>query len=357
MIQWKANYESSSIMIIDDTVENLSVLSAVLREKGHEVRPVPSGKLALKAAANKPPDLILLDISMPDMDGYEVCRRLKQNPELKDIPVIFISALSETLDKVRAFNLGGVDYITKPFHYEEVNSRIETHLELRRLTVNLEHIVERQVEEITEAQMSTIFAMAKLTESRDDATGKHLDRVRTYCYLMANELGEMSEYALFINKRWSQIISQASVLHDIGKVGIPDRILLKKGKLTDEEMTLMKQHTIIGAKTLRDVQQIYPENIFISTGLEIAKWHHERWDGKGYPNGLKGEEIPLPARIMSIADVYDALKSERCYKEAFPHEKCCDLIIEGEGTQFDPVLIKVFKKVNEKMLDAWIRMQ
>ena len=357
MRETKQGGYQASIMIVDDTSENLNVLSAVLKEKGYEVRPVPSGKLALRAAKNEAPDLILLDINMPDMDGYEVCERLKKDERTKDIPIIFVSAMSEIIDKVRAFSLGAVDYITKPFQLEEVDARVETHLKLRRLTMHLEHIVDRQVEEISEAQMSTIFAMAKLTQSRDDSTGKHLERVQGYCKLIACQLKHSSSYSYFINEKWIEIVSRASALHDIGKVGIPDRILLKEGRLTESEFEMMKEHSAIGFETLKEVQEIYPDNIFILTGGAIARSHHEKWDGSGYPDGLKEEEIPLPARIMAIADVYDALKSERCYKEAFSHEKCCKIIKENRGIIFDPEIVDVFEVINKEMLDIWEAMQ
>lgn len=347
----------ASILIVDDTPENLSVLSDLLRSKGYEVRPVSSGKMALMSAENKIPDLILLDINMPEMNGFEVCKKLKQNIRLKDIPVIFISALSETIDKVKAFAIGGVDYIEKPFQLEEVNARVETHLKLSKLMLNLEEIVQEQVEEISASQMSTIIAMAKLAQSRDDATGKHLDRVKEYCYLMGKELMNNSHYINLINNEWINIMAGSSALHDIGKVGIKDHILLKEGKLTEEEFTIMKTHSVIGASTLEEVQKSYPENDFIKMGIKIARWHHERWDGRGYPDGLLGKEIPLAARIMSIADVYDALKSVRCYKEAYPHDKCCRIIKEASGNAFDPLVVEMFLNINEKILEVWTHMQ
>lgn len=348
---------SASILIVDDTPENLNILSAILKKKGYNVRPVPNGELALKAAENMVPDLILLDILMPGMNGFEVCQELKKNEKLREIPVIFISALSEIEDKVKAFSIGGVDYITKPFQIEEVNARVETHLKLRKLTTHLEHIVEKQVAEISSSQMSTIIAMAKLAQSRDDCTGKHLDRVREYCYLIAGKLSESPRYKSYLNAKWIDIIAKASALHDIGKVGIPDGILLKEGKLSDHEFKFMKMHSIIGADTIKEVQESYPENKFISTGVTIARWHHERWDGTGYPDGLKGKDIPLPARIMSIADVYDALKSKRCYKNMFSHENACTIIIEGSGTYFDPEIVKAFEEVHLEMLEVWEKMQ
>lgn len=343
----------ASILIVDDTPENLRVLSGMLRNNGYEVRPVTSGKLALQAVTNQPPDMILLDINMPEMNGYEVCEHIKQDEVLKGIPVIFISALSETLDKVRAFSVGGVDYITKPFQLEEVNARVATHLNLRRLTTHLEDLVQEKVGELTASQMATIMAMARLAQSRDDATGTHLERVQGYCRILAAELAQLPRYRDLIDERFIELVYEASTLHDIGKVGIPDSVLLKPGKLTSEEYEIMKQHTVIGAKTLEDVKVFYPLNEFVETGIQMARWHHERWDGTGYPDGLTREDIPLAARIMALADMYDALKSERCYKAALPHEQCYEMIMTESGTVFDPDLIDVFKKVHLKLYDIW----
>jgi len=345
--------EKSSVLIVDDTPANLKVLSGMLKEKGYEVRPVPNGKLALQAARNKIPDLILLDINMPDMNGYEVCERLKKEPLLKDVPVIFISALSETLDKIKAFSVGGIDYITKPFQLEEVHARVETHLKLRKLMVNLENIIEEKVEEIYSSQVATIFAMAKLTQSRDDATGKHLNRVSNYCRLIVTKLSQQDKYKGIIDAKYIELVTSSSILHDIGKVGIPDEILLKPGKLSENEFELMKKHTVIGADTFMAVKRMYPQNEYVSLGVEIARSHHEKWNGNGYPDGLAGSDIPLAARIMSIADIYDALKSERCYKKEYPHEKCCEIINEGRGIIFDPDIVDVFNEVNEEIYSIW----
>jgi putative two-component system response regulator len=306
---------------------------------------VPGGKLALKAVEREAPDLILLDITMPEMDGFEVCRRLKQDVRYRDIPVIFISALNETLDKVEAFGSGGVDYITKPFQFEEVHARVETHLKLRRYQIHLEELVARQVEEISASQVATIFALSKLSESRDRDTGKHLERVQAYCKLLAERLGREAPYNSVIAAVFIHNISSASPLHDIGKVAISDRVLLKPGRLSPDEFESMKTHTTVGAATMAAVRDVYPKNAFLNMGIAIARSHHERWDGSGYPDGLKGEEIPLAARIMAVADVYDALRCKRCYKEALPHGRCCEIIARGSGTQFDPAVAAAFAEL------------
>lgn len=354
----------ADILIVDDTPANLRVLSEMLKQQGCRARTVPSGKLAIQAALNKPPDLILLDINMPDMNGFEVCKILKEDDKLKGIPVIFISALTDTIDKVKAFSAGGVDYITKPFQFEEVKARVETHLKLRHLqtelenyNLNLKELVNEQVKEISNAQMTTIFAMAKLAQSRDDDTGKHLERVQIFCKLLAEELRKKEEYGLIINDTYIENIFHASPLHDIGKVGVSDNVLLKPGKLTAEEFEIMKGHATIGAETLQEVKRHYPQNGFIGMGIAVAKFHHERWDGTGYPNGLAGENIPLSARIMALADVYDALKSKRVYKPAFSQEETCKIIRNSSGSHFDPNIVEVFLKIQNEFETAWNDLQ
>ncbi|MEW6265437.1 MAG: HD domain-containing phosphohydrolase [Thermodesulfobacteriota bacterium] len=337
----------ANILVVDDVPANLTLLTGMLKEKRYHVRPVPSGKLALKAVERDPPDLILLDITMPEMDGFEVCQRLKQDVRFRDIPVIFISALTETLDKVKAFGSGGVDYVTKPFQFEEVEARVETHLKLRRYQMHLEELVKEQVEEISASQVSTIFALSKLAESRDKETGKHLERVRAYCKILAEKIGRENPYNRVIDAAFIHDIFNASPLHDIGKVATPDQVLLKSGKLTPEEFEIMKRHSPVGATTMEAVRDVYPKNAFINMGISIARSHHERWDGEGYPDGLKGEEIPVAARIMAIADVYDALRSKRCYKGSFSREQSRELMANGRGTQFDPGVVMAFLALEE----------
>lgn len=302
------------------------------------------------AAEKEPPDLILLDITMPDMDGFQVCERLKQNPRLKDIPVIFLSALDATEDKLRGFRAGGVDYITKPFHSEEIQARVNTHLSLSALRNRLEYqkLVEKEVRELAEAQQATIFALAKLAEQRDDDTGAHLERVREYCKLLAQQLCEHSPYADHISVTFVECIQHASPLHDIGKVAIPDSILKKPGKLTSEEFEIMKTHTVIGAENMQTVFNRYAHNHFIGMGIEIALYHHERWDGTGYPDGLVGRNIPLSARIMAVADCYDAIRSNRCYRKGLDHEKVKNILLEESGSHFDPEVINAFIALEER---------
>ena len=347
---------AASITIVDDTPANIKLLNDLLRSCGYHVLAFPRGEMAYKAAQKNPPDLFLLDINMPEISGYELCKKLKRNPDLADIPVIFLSALNEPLDKVTAFGVGAVDYINKPFQFEEVLARVQTHLKIRGLQValekqnhHLEELVQKQVKEIEASQMATIVALAKLAESRDDETGQHLERVQLLSRYLTETLQTHESYHQIIDQTFSSIIFFACSLHDIGKVGIPDHILLKAGKLNAEEFEVMKTHTLIGALNLESVYEKYPNNKLIKMGIAIARSHHERWDGTGYPDGLAGETIPLEARIMALVDVYDALRSQRSYKPAFPHDKALAIINESSGTQFDPNIINVFNRIESDL--------
>lgn len=345
-----------NIMVVDDTPANLKLLTGMLGEQGYEVRPLPSGKMALNAASADPPDLILLDINMPEMNGHEVCERLKADSRLRLVPVIFISALNDIEDKIQAFSHGGVDYITKPFQFEEVLARVETHLTLRRYQAELQRhnthlndLVNEQVkkiliakENLSDAQLATIVAMSKLAEARDADTGLHIERTQTFCRMLAYELSTSPVFTAGIDAYFVENIYNASPLHDIGKVAIPDAILLKPGKLTPAEFDIMKSHTTIGARTLQEVQVRHQGNALISMGIDLAYSHHEQWNGLGYPQGLAGNDIPLSGRIMALADVYDALTSERCYKKAFDHEQSREIIVKDRGEHFDPAVVDAF---------------
>lgn len=351
-----------NLLIVDDTTANLRLLSSMFTEKGYRVRSVINGQMALTAVKADPPDLILLDINMPEMNGYQVCETLKQDPALDDIPVIFISALDDLQDKVKAFTTGGVDYITKPFQIEEVISRVKTHLMLRRtqreleeaknelleINHNLEERVQTQVKQITSSHLATIFVLAKLAESRDSDTGRHLDRVRHLSRVIAEQMSKKERYKKDIDRQFIDNLYEASALHDIGKVGIPDAILLKPGKLTPDEFEIMKTHTTIGVEPLRIVDREYPGNALIRMGIDIVEAHHEKWDGSGYPFGLKGESIPLVARIVALVDVYDALTSVRPYKKAFSHIESRDIITSDAGKHFDPEIVASFLEVEDQ---------
>jgi putative two-component system response regulator len=340
----------AGILVVDDAPANLELLSDLLRSRGYEPRPVLSGAAALAAAQADPPDLVLLDVDMPGMDGYEVCRRLKADERLRAVPVMFVSAVfTQAEDKVKALSLGAVDYVTKPYQAEEVYARVATHLRLRGLQLEveehsrrLEHLVEEKVEEIVSAQMATIFALAKLAEYRDDDTGRHLERVSAYSRILAEEMTQVPRFAALLTGQYVENLSRAAPLHDIGKVGIPDAILLKPGRLTTGEFDVMKRHTELGAETLRFVLAQYPGNDFLRIGIAIAQSHHERWDGSGYPQGLAGEAIPVAARVVAVADVYDAIRSRRSYKDAMTHEEAAAIVVGSRGTHFDARVVDAF---------------
>lgn len=352
-------------MVVDDTPANLKLLEEMLDGQGHRALMFPSGAMALRAIAKNPPDLILLDIMMPEMNGFEFCQKLKEDTKIKDIPVIFLSAMSDMESKVKAFTMGGVDYVTKPFHFEEIRARIETHLNLRKMHLenekknqHLEDLVQEKIKEISASQLATIFAVSKLAESRDDETGQHIERTQTFCRILSQKLLDHPRYGARLSPAFVENMYHASPLHDIGKVGIMDNILLKPGKLTPEEFEIMKTHTLIGSSTLQTVHSKYPNNTFLNMGIEIARSHHEKWDGSGYPDGLTGENIPLSARIMAVADVYDALRSKRPYKEPFSHRQSYDIMVKGAGNHFDPVVIETFIALEAKFANipdnAWM---
>lgn len=343
------------ILIVDDNETNLKVLNLILAKAEYDIHTTHSPESVIDRLEIFFPDLILLDINMPKISGYDLCKEIKSIDKFKDIPIIFISALTDSEDIVKGFKMGAVDYVIKPFKSEEIKARVSTHLEIKKLqeelrnqNAALEQRVKEQVEKITQTQMETIFSLAKLAQSRDDDTGQHLERVQNYCWHLAAELKKSSIYCEQVSDDFINNIKQASPLHDIGKVGISDTILLKPGKLTDEEFVIMKTHTILGYDTLKEVNDKFGQNAFIEMGMVIARSHHERYDGFGYPDKLSGNDIPLAARIMAIADVYDALRAKRVYKDAFSHEKSVSIILEGRGTQFDPVLVDAFERIAHK---------
>ena len=341
----------TTIMVVDDKRENLTLLEEILTRQGYRVRSYQRATVALRSAISSPPDLVLLDIDMPVMNGFEFCQSLKSHKDFEEVPVLFISGLGDTTAKVKAFKYGGVDFISKPFRVEEVKARIETHLKIHRLqsalkeqNERLEERVAAQVAEISAAHMATIHALVTLAESRDNSTGQHIERVSRYCRILAEKLrdiGTLDE----IDDRFIANLTYAAPMHDIGKVGISDAILLKPGKLTTDEFDIIKHHTILGARTLKQVHAQYPKNEFIRMGMDVARWHHEKWNSKGYPDGLEGEEIPISARIMAVVDVYDALRSERPYKKRLPHDQATEIIISEAGSHFDPVVVEAFQSV------------
>jgi len=347
---------TNTLLVVDDRRASRKLLVAYLKKAGYtDILEAESGEQALEICKKSRPNMILLDIVMPGMNGYEVCEALKKDPELSSIPVIFLSALDDTDAKVKAFEKGGVDYLTKPFELQEIKARVGVHLklfnmtkELERHSRELEKLVENKVRELYSAQIATIYAIACLAEARDYETGMHLHRTQALGKVLVEAVRDYTVYSNLIDDGFITAFCETIPLHDIGKVAIPDAILRKPGKLTPEEYEIIKTHTTIGAETLEQVRKMYPENRFISTSIDIAHFHHEKWDGSGYPKGLKGAEIPLTARIAALIDVYDALRSQRPYKRAFRHEEARLIILEERGRHFDPVIVDAFIKAENE---------
>ena len=279
---------------------------------------------------------------MPGMDGYEVCRRLKENPETRGIPVIFLTAMTGENEEARGLSLGAVDYIAKPFSPELVKSRVNNQIELKRYRDRLEDLVRDRTSELAATQEVAIYCLASLTETRDPETGGHILRTQRYVRTLAERLSGRPSYGGVLDGATVDLLYKSAPLHDIGKVGVPDAILRKPGKLTPEEFEEMKKHTVYGMQALRVAEKRLGTNSFLRLAAEIAYSHHEKWDGSGYPRGLRGADIPVSGRIMALADVYDALVSRRVYKEPFTHEHALSLVAEGRGTSFDPEMAGCF---------------
>ena len=349
--------EKPVILVVDDTPLNLVFVSDLLRTH-YKVKVAINGEKALAIAAASPPDLILLDIMMPVMDGYETCQRLKQDTVLKDIPVIFLTARDGVKDEEKGFALGAVDYILKPISPPLLLARIKTHLTLklardflRDKNVYLEAEVARRVSEVSRLQEVSIAAMASLAETRDNETGMHVRRTQYYLGALAEELRKENPGDQHLAPECIDWMIKSAPLHDIGKVGIPDHILLKPGRLTDEEFAIMKTHAALGRDAISRAEAMQEgEESFLHFAKEIAYSHHEKWDGSGYPEGIKGAEIPLSGRLMAVADVYDALICKRVYKEAMEHAVAIKIIEEGAGEHFDPLVIKAFSRIEKEFL-------
>lgn len=350
-----APLHQETVLVVDDTKENLTVIGELLNPH-YNVRIANSGQRALKVANSTPvPDLILLDIMMPDMDGLEVARRLRADPATRDIPFIFLTARSQIEDERQGFELGAVDYITKPVSPPILLARVHTHLTLKAAkdflkdqNAYLESEVQRRTQEVSMIQDVTIMAMASLAETRDNETGNHIRRTQNYVRILARQLQGHPRFAAFLSDANIELLYKSAPLHDIGKVGIPDRILLKPGKLTPEEFEIMKTHTTLGRDAILHAEvRLNSPNTFLRFARDIAYAHQEKWDGSGYPLGLRGDEIPVAARLMAVADVYDALISRRVYKPPFPHEQAVQIISEGRGKHFDPDMVDAFLQVAE----------
>jgi putative two-component system response regulator len=363
------------ILVIDDQAENRLIIEDLLAGD-YVVHAMPDGVAALEAlAAGTSADLILLDVVMPGLDGFEVCRRLKADPVTREVPVLFLTSLESAADETEGFAAGGEDFIHKPFSSSVVLARIRTHLQLaaarRELELrnkNLERLVDERThalltrnQEVIQAQSATITAFCALAEARDNETGNHIRRTQNYVRVLAERLRDHPRFRAALSNEAILLLYKSAPLHDIGKVAIPDAILNKPGKLTEAEWVVMRRHTEFGRDAIGQAENDLGNAVsFLRYAREIAYGHHEKWDGSGYPQGLAGEAIPLSARLMAAADVYDALISKRCYKPAFSYEQAIAIIAEGRGTHFDPAVAEAllasadeFRDVALRFEDAW----
>jgi putative two-component system response regulator len=351
-----------TIIMVDDDLASLTTGKNVLR-LFYQVIPVPSAPQLFETLKKVTPDLILLDITMPEMNGYEAIKKLKADDRFKNIPVIFLTALGDAHNELEGFDLGAVDYVIKPFSSAVLLKRIEkellivrqkTELQEAYATIkdyadNLEIKVYEKTVKILDLQNAILSAVADLVECRDQLTGGHVMRTYLYVKVMTNEMIRQEIYLDEISG-WNMDFFLHSVqLHDVGKIAITDLILNKPGKLTDEEFEIMKGHVSIGVEAIERIMSNTADHDLLYHALRVTGTHHEKWDGNGYPIGLQGKNIPLEGRLMAIADVYDALISDRPYKKAFPHEEACKIIEAGSGTQFDPVLIDIFREIKNKL--------
>ena len=348
-----------NILVVDDTPDNLIMMSELLKDE-YKVKVANNGEKALKISQSQtPPDLILLDIMMPVMDGYEVCRQLKANPQTQHIPVIFLTAKTDATDETKGLEIGAIDYITKPINPAILMARVKTHLDIKRVqdflrnqNSFLEAEIIKRTREITAIQDVTIHAMASLAETRDNETGNHIRRTQNYVRVLAQKLRHHPRFSHFLDDdKIIELLYKSAPLHDIGKVGIPDKILLKPGRFEPEEFEVMKQHPALGRSAILNAEyELGLEVPFLKYAKEIAYAHQEKWDGSGYPLGLAGDNIPISARLMAVADVYDALISRRVYKEGMTHEQAVQLIIEGRGKHFDPDITDAFLALQDDFI-------
>lgn len=346
------------IFLVDDNITNLTVGKNALSEL-YDIFTIPSGEKMFKILEKVMPDMILLDIEMPEMNGYEILKRLKEREETKQIPVIFVTAKGDTGSELEGLELGAIDYISKPFSPPLLLKRIEVHLlvedqkkALGHYNENLEEMVLEKTRTVLELQNVILKTMAELVEFRDDETGGHIDRTKNYLEILVNALTGKGLYKELVDTWDQELLVLSAQLHDVGKISIRDSILLKPGRLTEEEFSEMKKHTTYGVRMIERIIKGTSQNAFLSYAKTLAGYHHEKWDGSGYPHGVSGENIPLEGRLMAIADVYDALISERPYKKPFSHEEAIHIIAEGRGTHFDPGLVDLFLSVADQFHDA-----
>ncbi|MBR5694538.1 MAG: response regulator [Fibrobacter sp.] len=343
----------AKILVVDDTKTNIEVLEGILSAH-YDVIVAMNGKKALFLAEKVHPDLILLDVMMPEMDGYETLRQIRMNPAIKDIPVFFLTAKSDSQSERQGLDLGAVDYIAKPFLPELILLRIKNQLEYKRQRDHLHELVAEKTDDLRKTLKVLLTSLGALAEYRDPETGEHIRRTQLIVQRLAQALlneGKFSDY--IISNEYVDYYATAAPLHDIGKVGIQDEILRKPGRLNEEERKVMMMHPQMGYDVLLGATRELGGSPMVRIAADMALAHHERWDGEGYPNKLKGDQIPIGARLMAVADVYDALVSKRPYKDPYPHDVAVREIVKGRGTQFDPDVVDAFLKIADSLPDIY----
>lgn len=350
--------DAPTILVVDDAPANLNLVAGLLN-KQYRVKLASSGAKALELARRAPPDLILLDVMMPEMDGHEVCRRLKADPATGHVPVIFLTAMQDPQDEAMSFEAGGADFIPKPIRPPVLHARVRTHLQnksfqdyLRSSNATLKHELDDRLAQLDRLRESTLYVMISFAEFRDQETGNHVKRTQEYVRVLGTHLWTQGLYGDQLDPQRINLMAKSAPLHDIGKVAIPDSILLKPGKLTPEEFEIMKTHAVQGWDMLqRAAHRMGDDTDFLPYAMEIARSHHEKWDGSGYPDALVGQAIPLSARLMAVADVYDALISRRPYKEPMSHETAREFIEGGSGAHFDPDVVQALRETQHLLID------
>jgi len=355
--------DKETILVVDDTPDNLTLMSGLLKDR-YRIKVANNGEKAIKIVQGEnPPDLILLDIMMPGLSGYDVCEQLKADPATREIPIIFLTAMTATEDEKKGLEMGAVDYITKPISPPIVLARVATHLKIKAAAdflkdknLFLEQEVSKRTREVVAIQDVTILTMASLAETRDSDTGNHIRRTQYYVKSLAEQLQNHPRFRHFLDDATINMLHKSAPLHDIGKVGIPDRILLKPGRFTPEEFEIMKSHTTLGRDAIQHAEDRLGMKVdFLKYAKEIAYGHQEKWDGPGYPEGLSGHDNPNPAPRLAVADVYDALVSRRVYKDGMPHDKAKAIMIESSGSHFDSDVVDAFLAREEEILETAAR--
>ncbi|MBE5948743.1 MAG: response regulator [Lachnospiraceae bacterium] len=356
MADSSAYKDVSRILIVDDVEANRFVLRGIIEDMGYQPVLTENGMQALKMMQYIKPHLIILDIAMPEMDGYEVCKKIKEDAELRDIPIIFISAYDDAEDIVKGFEFGGADYVTKPFIPEVVKARVGMHLRLyesnrsmaesnRQLQIS----ISEQMKQMEAVRKSVLYALIRVARENANYDEEYMERLCYNSRMLAEAMQLSSKYGSVISDNYIDMIELAAPLCDLGNLAVPTDILQKKGSLTEEESAAMQKHTVIGARIMKDVAELGNYNSFVNMSMEIANYHHENWDGSGYPEGKKADEIPISAQIVAVAGAYCALTSDRTYRAAFGMEDAMKIMEMDSGKKFNPDIFSIMKKIVKQL--------